>query len=311
MSRKHVDTIDIIGCNGDFCRISPPGFSWGPELAAGSKGLFDLPIQTNYGNYAYGQYFQSWKPKLRTPVWTVHLMNPETGTRLDQSEYLFHLIYARWKAMFSPKDEATVVYTSVDGPRTLGLRTFQGDQSFSTQNFEGIDPHIFSYGSIVQTMAAELPFYVGIPIEHEIQFDGTGNFWARMPYYNAASIETFVEWDVTWGAQYQLPDYSFGNDVFGRALSDAGKTVLTPTIVAGDGNVNINTRPNMETYISEWGTPVDLRAGGRKFKYPIPPGKGDTEAGCVVRALNVIDGAAIKLRIPQWFDSPFSTPRVF
>jgi hypothetical protein len=67
----------------------------------------------------------------------------------------------------------------------------------------------------------------------------------------------------------------------------------------------------METYISEWGTPVDLRAGGRKFKYPIPPGKGDTEAGCVVRALNVIDGAAIKLRIPQWFDSPFSTPRVF
>lgn len=309
--RRHVDTIDVIGCNGDFCRISPPGFSWGPELAPGSTGLYDMPIQTNWGSYAFGQYFQSWKPKRRDVVWTVNIMNPDTGTILDQDEYLWHLIYSRWKNMFSITKESPVVYTSLDGPRRLGLRTVDAPKSFSAQNFEGKDPHLWAYGSVVQTQAAELPFYVGTPEVFEVEFANSGDSWATLPYFNPSSVDIWPEWDVTWGAKYQFPDYSFGNEIYGRGLADNGKTVISPTIAEGDGNVTVYTRPDMETYISEMETPVGYRTGGQDFEYPIPAGQGNSDParGCVIRALGVGEsGAAARLTLPRWYDTPFSTP---
>lgn len=314
MMRRHLDTIDVIGANGDFCRISPPGYSWGPELAPGSTGLYDMPVQTNWGNYAFGQYFSSWKPKRRDVVWTVNIMNPDTGTRLDQDEHLWHLIYSRWRAMFPIGKQTTIVYTSLDGPRTLSLTTLDTAKPFSAMQFEGKDPHLFAYGSVVQTMAAELPFYVGTPEVFTAEFPNPGNDWARLPYFNPGNVDIWPEWEATWGCQLQLPDYSFGNEVHGRGLADSGKTVLTPTFAEGDGSVSIFTRPDLETYISEMDTPVSLRApGGQDFEYPIPPGAGDSDPanGCVVRAIGVGDtGAAVKLTLPRWYDTPFSTPTV-
>lgn len=310
---RHRDTIDVVGVNGDFCRITDRNLTWGPLLAPGSTGLFDMPIQTNWGAYGYGQFYQSWKPKRRDVVWTIHLINPDTGDRLKQDDMLWHLICSRWKAMFSPEKEAKVLYNSVDGERKLGLRTVDTSKSFSTQNWEGIDPHIFSYGSLVQAMAAELPFYVGKPDVYPLVFDGPGQHWKHLPYFNPGTVDIWPEWDVTWGAQYVLPDYSFYNEIHGRGIADLGKTVRTPAIDAGDGNTNIFTRPDLETYISEWMTPVGARAGGRDFEYPIRPGSGssDPELGCVVRAsVTAGDGAALKLTLPRWYDSPFSTPLV-
>ena len=112
-----------------------------------------------------------------------------------------------------------------------------------------------------------------------------------------------------------LPDYSFGSEIYGRGVADSGKTVATPQILEGDGNVSVFTRPDKETYISEMETPVGLRAAGKDFEYPIPPGMGtsDTDGanpGCVVRAMNATAGCAIKLTLPRWYSEPFSTPLV-
>lgn len=311
----HVDTIDVLGVNGDFCRISPPGFSWGPELAPGSTGLFDMPIQTNWGSYGFGQFYQSWKPKRRDVVWTVHIINPDTGGYLTHDEYLWHLIYCRWRAMFAPDKEAIVLYTGLDGERRLGLRNVQAPQSFSSQNFEGKDPKIFRYGSIVQTQAAELPFYVGKSDRFEIEFEGAGDHWGTLPYFNPSTVDIWAEWDASWGAKWVFPDYSYGNDVYGRGPADEGKTVPTPQLLESDGNVTIFTRPDKETYISERETPVGLRAAGKDFEYPLPPGAGSSDpegpnAGCVVRALGVTDTAAAIVTLPRWYETPFSTPLV-
>lgn len=308
-----VSTIDVEGANGDFCRISPPGMSWGPLLSPGSTGLYDMPIQTNWGDYGFGQFYQSWKPKRRDVVWTIHLINPDTGGRLKADSSLWHTIASRWKAMFAKDKEATIVYTSLDGERRLKVRIIDTSKSFSTQNFEGIDPHIFSYGSLVQAMGAELPFYVGTPEVFPLEFDQPGDSWGTLPFFNPGDVDIWPEWDVTYGAQYVLPDYSFYNEIKGRGISDLGKTVKTPIIVPGDGNTTIFTQPNLETYISEMETPVGLRADGRDWEYPIPPGSGDSDPalGCVVRAIGVgDDGAAVKLTLPRWYESPFSTPLV-
>lgn len=313
MSRQP-DFIFVDGVNGDSCCISPPGFSWGPELAPSSTGLFDMPLQTSWGSWAYGQFFQSWKPKRRDVVWTVHIKDPETGLRIDQDADLWHTIYSRWRAMFSPDAESTVRYVSVDGQRQLGLRTLDTPKSFSTQNFEGRDPHLFSYGSLVQTQAAELPFYVGKPDTYVYEIPGSGDFWFNLPYFNPSTVDIWPEWELTGGATWVLPDLSFGNECYGRGVADRGKTVPIPNLLPGE-DVTVMTRPDMEWILSIWETPVVNRSPGLRHEYPIPPGKGSadsdpTNAGCVVRAVDVVNGAVCVLTLPRWYSEPFSTPRV-
>lgn len=310
MIRRQTDIIDVRGVNGDFCRISPPGYSWGPELAPGSTGLYDMPIQTNWGSYGFGQFFQSWKPKRRNVVWTVDIMNPDTGTALDENSDLWHTIYSRWKAMFSPAAEATIVYTSLDGERTLGVRTIDAPKPFSAHRFEGQDPKLFAFGSVVQTMGCELPFYVGksevIPWETELP----GSYWFSLPYFNPASIDIWPEWHCTGGASYILPDFSFGNEAYGRGQRDLEKTIFCSPLLVGE-DLEIQTRPDLETYVTSLETNYAGRQQGRDFEYPIPPGMGSSGRGCVVLA-NVTnpDGARVELVLPRWYDEPFSTARV-
>lgn len=304
-----VDTIDVEGVNGDFCRISPPGLSWGPELAPKSTGLFDMAIQTNWGVGPFGQFFSSWKPKARDVVWTIHIMNPETGNNaLQEDSDLWRSIYSRWKNMFRPDKDATIIYTSSGEERRLGLKTLQASQSFSSQSFEGKDPALFAYGSVVQTMRAELPFYVGKSDKFSWSTPSAGSFWFPLPYFNPSTVDIWSEWDLDGGAQWILPDYSFGLEAYGRGQPDRGKTVPIPNLLPGE-NVTVMTRPDMEWIISEWETDPSLRSPGLRHEYPIGPGQGDSSNGCVVRCLNATtsDLAAV-LTLPRWYDTPFSTP---
>lgn len=314
---RQTDFIFVDGANGDSCCISPPHMSWGPELAPGSTGLHAMPVQTNWGTYAYGQFFQSWKPKRRDVVWTINIRNPETGTLIDQDSDVWHSIYSRWRAMFSEEEEAIVRYVSIDGERKLGLREIDAPKPFSVNNFEGRDPHLFAFGSLVQSTAAEFPFFVGKPDIYEWETPGSsdaGNFWFAMPYHNPSTVDIWPEWELSGGADWLTPDYSFRKEFYGRGMGDVGKTVPIPTLDPGE-NVTVMTRPDMEWILSEWETPVINRSPGLRHEYPIPPGRGigsdDLDnPGCIVVAKNVVSGAACRLTLPRWYREPFSTPRV-
>lgn len=309
---RQTDMIAIEGVNGDHCIISPQQYSWGPFLAPRSTGLFDMPIQTNWGVGPFGQFFSSWKPKARDVVWTMHIMNPDTGARIDQDSDLWHTIYSRYRNMFDPAVEARVVYTSVDGDRRLGLRTVQAAQSVSSQNFEGGDPHLLAYGSIVQTSRAELPFYVGKSQSYSWETPSAGNHWFTLPYFNPATVDIWPEADVDGGATWIMPDYSFGNEAYGRGVNDLGKTVPIPELLPGE-NTTVMWRPDMEWLISEWETSPWQRSPGLRHEYPIPPGKGDPdpERGCVIRCLGAKSaGLGCVLTLPRWYADPFSTPRL-
>lgn len=308
------DMIAVRGVNGDYCIISPAKYSWGPFLAPRSTGLWDMPIQTNWGVGPFGQFFASWKPKRRDIVWTVHVMNPLTGLEIDQNADLWHTIYSRWRNMFSPSEEATIEYTSIDGTRTLGVRSLQAPQAMTSQNFEGRDPNLFAYGSLVQTMGAELPFYVGDSQQYSWESPDAGSFYFGLPYFNPATVDIFPEWDLDGGATWVLPDYSFGSELHGRGVNDLGKTFPVPTLAPGE-NVTVMSRPDMELFLSEWETPVNNRNPGFTLDYPIPPGKGSTESsgphtGCIVRCVNAVSaGLGCVLTLPRWYAEPFSTSR--
>ncbi|OCB49182.1 hypothetical protein A5721_02735, partial [Mycobacterium vulneris] len=208
--------------------------------------------------------------------------------------------------MFSPAVESTVEYTSIDGERLLGMRSVQAPQSVSALAFEGVDPHLWAFGSMVQTTRCELPFYVGPSEQFTWETPGSGSFWFYLPYYNPGTVDIWSEWDLDGGATWILPDYSFGSEARGRGKNDLGKTFPVPELMPGE-DITVMSRPDLELFISTWETPVGNRNPGFNLEYPIPPGAGDKERGCVVRCLNAVSGGlGLVLTLPRWYADPFS-----
>lgn len=317
------DRITVRGYNGDSCIISGPGArdDWGPILAPGSKGLFEAPVRTNWGPGMHGQRFESWSPQRRDPVFTVHIINPINGSPALQSDPdLWHITYSRWRSMWSFDYENTIVYESVDGERHLKARLVKEPEPFATQQWEGGDPHLFPYGSIVMPTACELPYYVGATEKFVYEWEGNGDHHFKIPFYNPAQIMFWPRWYCTDRAAYQLPDFSWGWEEYGRGVQDEGKTVRVPrvgTLRVGE-NIDINTTPEEETIRAENDAPVGNRMGGTDFEYPVQPGCGappteeHKDEWATVRMLNVTnpDGARVELDMDRWYSSPFGTPTV-
>lgn len=319
LNRRHplmrkADTIKIVGCNGDECIIAGPGInqSWGPLLARHSKGLFAAPFKTNWARSMLGQRFVSWSPQRRDIAWTIHICNPRTGTDLDNNPDLWHLMYSRWCAMFSPDAESTVVYISDDGERRLGIRPLQENTPFVGADWEGGDPHLLAYGSVGMLSGCENPYYIGATEVFEWETDEPGDHWFTLPYYNPASGLCWPKAFLTDRAQWTVPDYSFGNEEYGTGQADLGKTVKLPLLTEGE-NIDVDWSPDTETIIAENENPVYARMAGRDLEYPILPGAGDPENGCTIRVTNITnpDGARCELELPRWHDQPFGTPRVY
>jgi len=271
---RYRDRIVVEGFNGDSCCISGPGMGeWGPELARGSTGLFEPPVKTNWGPGMLGQVFSSWSPQRRDVVCTIHIMNPQTGDpAMDNDPLLWHQTYSRWRAMFDYQHESTIVYASIDGVRRLNVRLLQEPKPFSTQPFEGGDPHILRYGSIVMALAAENPYYVGATDHYEFEGLGSGSF--KIPFFNPSTVPIWPEWYATDRAAYIFPDFSWGLEEFGRGVADTGKTVRVPfkgELLIGE-DIHIMTRPDEETIRAANDAPVGNRMGGNDFEYPIQPG---------------------------------------
>lgn len=310
---RHTDSIKIVGYNGDECTLSGPGMGdWGPILSRHSTGLFAAPFKTNWAKSMLGQKFSSWTPQRRDVACTIHILNPQTGDPLtDRDADLWHLVYSRFRAMFHPEHESTVVYTSVDGERHLGVREVQEPKPFVGAEWEGGDPHLIMYGSLGMLLGCENPYYIGPTERFAWETAMQGDFWFPLPYYNPASAVSFPKWYLTDRAQWTLPDYSFGWEEYGTGVADIGKTVDLPMLAEGE-NVEVDTRPDVMTIIAENDNPVMQRMNGRDFEYPIQPGMGDPVNGCTVRVNGVTnpDGARCELELPRWHNEPFSTPTV-
>lgn len=305
-----VDQISVTGVNGDNMIIAGPGAGWdGVVLAPKSTGLFDMPIKTNWSDAIFGAQYQSWKPQRRDIVWTAYIFNPDTLGGYEDDPDTWSWIYTRWRNMFSPKLEATINYTSPDGDRTLGTRTIQTSKSCNTLSFEGKDPKMWPFGSVVQTMGCEIPFYVGETEVFESEWAGSGTTYFELPYFNPGDVEIWPQWELSANAKWYLPDYSFGCQEYGRGEDDRDKTVEFPLLLDGE-DIHVDSRPDIETIIAANDAPVGLRMAGRDLEYPIQPGMGHPLKGCTVWATDVADGAACRLVLPRWYSDPFSTARI-
>lgn len=311
MSRA-ADTIDIYGKHGQIYRISGPGQGQqGFELAPGSTGLLDdAPVKTTWHKTMFGMAMSGMEWERRDIVWTINVgVNLGVDPLRDPDEW--HALYDEWRQAFSFTEDTMIKYGSADGDRILYARMLERPKPFSTHSFEGGDPKRWSMSSVVMTMACEFPFFIGPSERYSWEFEGSGLFWTKLPFYNPSDVPIWPVYEATWGARWHIPDFSWGNEEFGRGKQDADKIVRTPLLVMGE-NIEIQTRPDLETYQAENDAPVGLRAEGRDFEYPILPGEGepDPDFGAVFMATEVVDGGALRMELPRWYSSPYARPRL-
>lgn len=312
MSERHADTIDVYGRLGQIYRISGPGQGLqGFEMAPKSTGLLDdAPVKTIWHKTMFGQSMSGWEPERRDIVWTVNVgINLGIDPERDPDEW--HALYDEWRQAFSFTEDTKIRYGSADGDRILYARLLEKPKPFSAQAFEGQDPKLWSFGSVVMTMACEFPYFIGPSERFTWEFQGSGTFWTKLPFWNPCDVAIWPTYKATWGAQWHIPDFSWGSEEYGRGQSDLGKVVRTPLLAQGE-NVDIMTRPDLDTYQSENDAPVGLRAAGRDFEYPMLPGMGspDPNEGAVFMATQVTDGGAFKMELPRWYSSPYARPRL-
>lgn len=312
MGMRQADSIDIYGKQGQIYRISGPGQGLqGFELAPASTGLLsDAPVKTIWHKTMFGQSMSGMEWERRDIVWTVNIgVNLGIDPERDPDEW--HDLYAEWRAAFSYTSDTKIRYGSADGDRILYARLLETPKPFSAHAFEGKDPKLWSFGSVVMTMACEFPFYIGPSERYAWEFEGSGLFWTKLPFYNPSDVPVWPVYECTHSARWFIPDYSWGSEEYGRGQQDLDKIVRTPELRVGE-NIEIQTRPDLETYQSENDAPVGLRAAGRDFEYPILPGEGDPdpEQGAVFMADRVVDGGALRIELPRWYSSPYARPRL-
>jgi hypothetical protein len=304
-----VDTIDIEDKFGQRVRISGPGQGeQGYFMSPNSTGLLDdVPVKTIWHKTMFGMAYSGMEWERRELVWTCNIgydqyLDPDR----DPDEW--HQLYDDWRSMFAYDRDTKIIYGAPDGERILYARMIEKPKPFSTHKFEGKDPKLWKFGSVVMTMACEFPFFIGPSERYIWEFEGTGTVWTRLPHYNPSDVPIWPTYEVTEGARYHIPDFSWGNEYYGRGAADEGKIVPTPILQTGE-TCDIHTRPDEETYQSANDAPVGLRAQGRDFEYPIPPYTGEEE-GAVFAATNVIDGGVLTAEYPRWYSSPFARPRL-
>lgn len=277
-------------------------------MAPNSTGLYETAVETLYSDgAAYGEVFEGVRYPSTTMVWTA-----EVGADLEHDPETWHSLYSDFRLDLDYELPVTFRYNSSDGPRTRKARLESEPKPFSTFNFEGRDPHLFSFGSIVLTMKTELPFYAGrsVPFEWKSEPDIAatgGQAWFPVTLANPATVESWRTYTLTDQAQWILPDPSFGSKKRGRAAADRGRTTRLPLLAAGEG-ITVDSHPDIQTIVAENDALVQARYSDDLF-YPTPPGK---KQDFIVRVTNCTnpDGAEFRMESRLWYLQPFSRPRI-
>ncbi|AQT81960.1 hypothetical protein B1R94_25940 [Mycolicibacterium litorale] len=304
MTRHEI--IDMIGVSGREWRLS--GESVSPVMMApNSTGLYETAVEPIYSeDVAYGERFEGVRYPSTTVVWTAQI-----GADLGRDPETWHSLYSDFRADLDYEDPVTIRYTSTDGVRTRKLRLEKEPKPFSVYNFEGRDPHLFTFGSIVLTMKTELPFYVGKTWTWEWKDENLaangGSTWFPVSLNNPASVEAWKRFVVSDRAEWVFPDPSFGSKAYGRSVADRGRTTKPLKLGPGEG-AKLDSHPDEQTVIAENDALVIARWGD-DLLYPIPKGK---KQDFIVRVNNCTnpDGARFRIEIPRWYLNPFSRPRI-
>lgn len=238
--------------------------------------MFDTPISTQWVKSPFGEKYQGFRVQRRNPVLGFRIRGASTSEweRIDSD----------FRRSWDYDSEGFMRIISEDGYRDLHMRLLQHPDTYSgdAQLGGGYDPHWLSDAQIIINAACENPFYVGKT--HTEDYTITSSSGSHdFTVWNDGDVEKWVRWTIISqnnGLLVVLPDYSFGNDMFGAAVTDASKTVpvcaMKSHVLSNGGllaneHVRVDTHPDSELILSDLDTNPWARMKGKSLVYPVPP----------------------------------------
>jgi len=295
----YASKIEVHGCDGSYWYISGPGIDTDAGVTLNPKltGAIDAPVRTLWMPGAFGQEAQGYRWERRDIIFAVqtYAQDPETWMTVDSG----------WRAAFDYVKETKIVYTTSAGTRWINVRMLEEPKSYEGETDNGKSPFLVCDSTVVMTVAAELPFYVGDTDIYEWELEsGMDSGMVQIDIHNDSDVPVWPRWTLTGGAKWTLPDFSWGSEEYGRGLEDIGRTVDLPRLTEYE-NVVVDSDPRRQTILSSNLSNVQGRWKGNDLLYPIGPGA--TEKIPVV-VKDVENGAALRLEVPKWYTRPWSRP---
>lgn len=293
--------IEITGRDGSQWVISGPGFGQqGVILKPKVSQLIDTPVKTLYVPGPFGEEFAGKRVQRREMVFTVQIgseeMTPEEWAVAD----------AAWRWAWDYQEESTMTITvlnadgTVDSSRYMKLRLLEEPKSYGDR-----DPFIYGDDEVVMTCTATFPYWRSADRVYEwstTSASGSHTFTIA----NDGDVPVWPRWNISAPGTWTLPDYSWGNDMYSRAVEDAERTIAVPTLPAG-AHASVDSDPRVQTIICVNEYPAQQHWKGHDLLYPVMPGVSDSVPVSVSGATG---GAAVQLVLPAWYSRPWSKPVV-
>jgi hypothetical protein len=256
--------IQLIGVDGSVWMLAGPGRGReGAELGTSPSGLYDAPVTTiwNASAFQVGSTFAGYKIDKRDLVFTVNLFQLPGMS--------WQTVDSAWRKAWAYDRDSQLVVTTESGTRTLNLRMTQ-QPGMTTIH----DPHLKQWATVQMTCSAGVPWWIE---------DDTTSSWicpvdtrsgaiayGTVPVENPTDQDMYLRWVCSAPAQWTLPDFSWGNDYYGRAAHDAARTVTLPRTSAGQ-DLTVDTDPMAEMIVSADGAAIWALMDGVSFEYQVPP----------------------------------------
>lgn len=290
--------IEVFGVHGEYFCISGEGAgNEGVILQPKLKGAIDAPVKSLWLPGSYGQTFVDFRWQRREVIFTVTIVaddgDPET----------WHSIDSKWRFAHDYVKESTIRFTTSDGYRDLKVQMIEEPKSYESGSWEGKDPHLYATSTVVMTMASELPFFVG-PSDF-YSWSGEGEKGKTTFKLNVdCDVPVWPRWTLSDQARWRLPDFSWGNEEYGRGLTDTGRTVELPFLPKGAGCV-ADSDPRVQTLLAKNRINLQGLWKGKDLLYPIA---GGTYSSIPVSVEDAVEGYAVRLEVPKWYTRPWSRP---
>ena len=259
--------VEVKGVNGRWTTISGEGFGdAGAYLATDVEGIYDAPVKT-IRNSTARQTGSSYggKRNLERLVDFGIIIDNRNGSSWQEND-------SEWRKMWSYDEDCELWIDNGESRRLLKLRMIEQPDFKPTY-----DPIQTQIEKVTMKCVAGDPWWYEPDVTSEwvSTTDTTGGSTENgfVTVSNPTDVPIWLRWKCQGNARWTLPDYSWGGNDFKRAVIDATKLILTPTLLPADGHGRIETNPESrrERMATTANTQWQARFGGIDFLYAVPP----------------------------------------
>ncbi|WP_327139337.1 phage tail protein [Nocardia sp. NBC_01327] len=256
--------IQLTGVDNSVWTLAGPGQAQqGVELGTNPSGIYDAPVTTIWNQSAFqiGSTFAGYKIPKRDVVFGVNIF--------ELPGMSWQSVDSAWRRAWAYDQDSTLTITTETGTRSLLLRMSQQPSMSSVH-----DPHLKLWAQVTMTCTAGIPWWV--------EQDSTQNWVAPIDttggaitsgtilIENPTDQAMYLKWVCSAPAQWTLPDFSWGNNFYGRASTDANRVITLPRTSAGQ-DLTVDTDPMAEMIVAADGSLMWALMGGVSFEYAVPP----------------------------------------